>query len=631
MSILTGLANLSKALKLFGVAVAAALVCSTPARAASVPADYAGVQRIDLSGVWDFRLDAAAEGESGRWFAGNDASGWTKLAVPGSFNEQLAKNAEFPDPSDSMRFYKGKAWYRTSFASPPASVSHQMLCYLHLSGTLLRHTVWLNGVKLGASVLPYLDASYEASSLLKAGGPNVLVVEVDNGIEKRAIPDSYWHGWWDDGGLIRPVYLELRPPTHGQSYVTTTMQAGGAWKLVIETRLGTGAVAAATTVAYSLTDGGGKQVWQATTRPTAGSPRLAAEGVIPTALAWSPEHPTLYTLTTSISSGGGVPDVTTIHVGFRQIAVEGTRILLNGAPIAFRGVSRHQFLAGAGVSLTPAQDRADIAEIKALGANFVRLAHYSQSQDVYDACDELGVLVWNEIPAWQTAKATLADPAVWRDYAEPELEQMVQQHRNHPSVVVWSVANEIPTEAPEGAAFVAKAIALVKTLDSSRLVTFASDRREGDTGFGPVDFIAVNEYFGWYYGHQQDVGPMLDSVHRRFPGKPIVVSEFGAEALPDWQPDPAKPDARDYSESAQASFLQTHLEQIFAPERSSFVAGGLIWLFNDFPDPHQTASDRPAAAMYCNTKGLVTMNRQRKPSFAIVQTFFNRLQAASVH
>jgi beta-galactosidase len=153
---------------------------------------------------------------------------------------------------------------------------------------------------------------------------------------------------------------------------------------------------------------------------------------------WSPEHPALYRLTVTARDAGQPEDKTSFRVGFRQITLKGSQILLNGEPILLRGINRHEFFPGKGQSVPVAQNRKDMEDIKALGANFVRLAHYSQSQDIYDDCDELGLLVWTEIPVWQAATTTLASPEMWKDYAEPQLEAMVRQHRNHPSVMIGS-------------------------------------------------------------------------------------------------------------------------------------------------------------------------------------------------
>jgi Glycosyl hydrolases family 2, TIM barrel domain len=141
----------------------------------------------------------------------------------------------------------------------------------------------------------------------------------------------------------------------------------------------------------------------------------------------------------------------------------------------------------------------------------------------------------------------------------------------------------------------------------------------------PADIIAVNEYFGWYYGKLDDVGPMLDKMHEKYPNKPIIVSEFGAEAVAGWNPETAKAGSKDYSYDYQVKFLSSHLGQIYSPERRSYVAGGTIWVYSDFPDPHRINGDHPDMAKYRNNKGLVTMDRTPKPAYGFVQQFFHKL------
>ncbi len=378
----------------------------------------------------------------------------------------------------------------------------------------------------------------------------------------------------------------------------------------------------------TLTDSYGRTVWhrQHEISPSTNDARVESVATLRRIHAWSPDDPALYRLTVKTNAPGQIADVNSFRVGFRQISVKGSQILLNDKPIILRGISRHEFAIDRGQSLTVAQNRKDMQDIKALGANFVRLAHYSQSQDVYDDCDELGLLVWTEIPAWQTASSTLASSEVWRKDAAPQLEAMVKQHRNHPSVIVWSVANEIPSDQAAGAAYIAKAIAYVHGLDPTRLATFASDRRERDISLAPVDIIAVNEYYGWYYGKLDEVGPMLDRMHAKYPDKPILVSEFGAEAVAGWNRQTARKRSKDYSYDHQVQFLSVHLAQIFAPERRSYVAGGTIWVYNDFPDPHRVNGDHPEMAKYRNNKGLVTMDRTHKPAYATVKHFYTGLE-----
>ncbi len=611
-------------LSLFTASLTARTQRNTPSQSA-LSASYQGPVRRSLDGAWEFRFDPSAHGENEAWFAPDAVWPAKRATVPGSFNYEFARNPNHPDPSDTALFYQGKVWYRTHFAG--ANIPGDL--FLHLSGTVLRQKVWLNGHPVGASNLPWLDVAYEVSRVINPSGINTLVVEVDNSILPAAIPDIRWHGWWDDGGLIRSVYLEARPQVRAQAYVTTTMLPGGRWQLDIATHVHQDRPTPGA-LALILRDGNGKTIWHANhaVPAAAGDSTLHSRAVLAGIQPWSPQHPTLYRLTVTAHATGQSDDVTSFQVGFRQIQVKGTHILLNGQPITLRGINRHEFAPGVGQAVDPALNLRDLRDIKSLGANFVRLTHYSQSQDVYDDCDKLGLLVWTEIPAWQSSAATLSSPLVWKDDAAPQLAAMVRQHRNHPSVIIWSVANEIPSDKPEVAGYVTKAIAYVRQLDSTRLVTFASDKRDRDVAMGTEDIISVNEYFGWYYGNLDEVGPMLDTMHVRYPYKPILVSEYGAEGVAGIALAPGTPQAKNYSYAYQNRFLASHLAQIYAPQRSAYVAGGTIWVYNDFPDPHRIHGDEPVASRYRNSKGLVTMDRTPKPSYTVVKDFFHQLMSS---
>lgn len=587
-----------------------------------VPAAYSGPVRIDLSGRWDFRFDPDGQGENGKWFDPRISGPWEKATVPGSFNVEFAKHPDAPDPDDAYLFYKGKTWYRKRLVAPDSRAD----IFLHLSGTVLRNKVWLNGHLIGAWALPWLDAAYDISASVQRGRENTLVIEVDNSILPDAIPDTKWRGWWDDGGLIWPVYLEERQPVRSESFATTTMLPDRKWRLQVETSVHEDQPVR-TTLELLLADDHGRVVWRKTEEAaaSAGPVRVISTADLDGIHPWSPEHPVLYRLTVKTSAPEQSPDTVSFQIGFRQIEARGSRLYLNGAPLTLRGINRHEFAPGVGQSVSAAQNRRDMEQIKALGANFVRLAHYSQSQDVYADCDRLGLLVWTEMPAWQSSVATLASPEVWQNYAKPGLDEMIRQHRNHPSVIIWSVANEIPSDKPEVADYVAKAIAEVHRLDPTRLATFASDKRERDVAMGPEDIISVNEYFGWYYGKLDDVGPMLDRMHAKYPDKPILVSEFGSESVDHWNRETAKDGSKDYSYQYQVQFLTSHLQQIYAPQRRGFVAGGTIWVYADFPDPHRINGDHPDIARYRNSKGLVTMDRTPKPAFYLVGKFYHRL------
>jgi beta-glucuronidase len=583
--------------------------------AATVPVGDSGFRQLDLSGTWNLRFDPDDVGEKAAWFSGSWPAS-QEARVPGSFN------AEFQD----QLWYQGKVWYRTTVrVNRPKDPAARM--FLHFLGVTLRCKVWLNGRLLGENNLPYLGFAFDATKAIRYGQQNDLVVMVDNKILAKAIPDRKWRGWWNFGGITRPVFLEERDRLSTDVVAVTERADQDTWTLRLRTVTVNAGGATSGAIRYELTDSMGRPVWSMK-QPctfTQGESKRTIDANVKGVEAWSPEHPSLYRLAIHTEDTRGHAHLRTLRVGFRKIEVRGSTVYLNDAPLQIRGVNRHEMFAGSGSTVPVERTQRDLEDIKALGSNMVRLAHYPQAPEVYDLCDELGLLVWSEIPAWQSAAETLADPAVFSSYAGPELKAMVEQHGNHPSVIIWSVANEVPSQLPEVAEYIHNAIDYVHKLDPSRLVTFASDKRERDISFGSVDLIAVNEYFGWYYGKPEDVGTMLDELARRFPNKPILISEFGAEAVPGWQK--PSPDAlgKDYSLQHQVEFLQIHLAEIFAPQRRKFVAGGLIWVYNDFPDPHRIGGDHPEMASYRNNKGLVTEDRRHKPAYDIVGQFFTGL------
>jgi beta-glucuronidase len=573
-----------------------------------------GAPIVKLDGKWDFRFDASNIGESQAWFKANAPGDWQSIKVPGSYNDQF----------EGKRDYTGKAWYRTRFKVSSAAGEHTVV---RLGGVVLRVKVWVNGQLAGTSVLPYAATEYDISGLVQHGDQdNVLVVETDNEVLAKSVLDSYWKGWQNDGGLIWPVQVIVQPALYSSTHLTTTMDPDGGWDAAFDVVIHNRSAAKSVNVSVAIMDGT-QTVWSETDKFDLSGEEtpLHLSAAVQRVHEWSPDSPHLYRYVLRLGASDNTREEITF--GFRQIEIHGTKLTLNAKPLLLRGINRQSFFPGVGMSVPAAQTEKDFADIKVLHANFVRLAHYPQPEEAYELCDRLGLLVWTEIPVWQTTFPNLIDPAIYRDYIQPMLEASVTQHWNHPSVVVWSVANEIPSEKPEVADVLKKEIEYVKSLDSSRLVTFASDRREKDVSFGPVDFIAINEYFGWYYGKQDDLGSALDKLHAMYPAKAIFVSEYGVESVAGWvKPKVETPDAKNYSYENQAQFLENHLEQIYAPGRRSFMLGGAPWLYNDFPLPVKSnVSDHPESLAFINAKGLVTQQREHKPAYFTVQKFYEQL------
>jgi beta-glucuronidase len=568
---------------------------------------------VDLGGFWDFRYDPDLRGEAGAWYSSDAGPAWTKTQVPGSFDQALRNNV----------LYQGKAWYRTWFEAAPVAGERVLLRF---DGVAIRSKVWVNGTLAGEHLFPYTGFTLDVTGLVRAGS-NRLVVLADNQLLKDAIPDTNCTGWWNYGGINRGVYLETEWLEWATDlWATTKRNASGGWDLTVNATLH-GNVGMPTVLKAVLKDARGRTLWTKDWMESQapGAMKITAAGEVRDVDAWSPEHPVLYRLELGAVTQGSSSGITA-PVGFRQIEVKGTKILLNGEPVFFKGVNYHEMYPGVGMTLSREQVRRDLLDMKALGANFVRLAHYSHDRQVYELADELGLMVWSEIPAWQTHAETLGSDAVWEAYGAPQLKEMIAQRRMHPSVVVWSVGNEFPSDREPVAKYVARATALVRELDGTRLVTFASDRRERDISFDSVDFIAINEYFGWYYGAIPDFAGVLDKMHEKWPGKPIVVSEFGSESILGWKNAAPKDSGMDYSEDYHIKLVGTHLGYIFDPARSGYMSGALLWVYADFPNPSafQRLPAHPPVAAYMNLKGLVTDDRRHKRVWAVVQRAFGK-------
>ncbi len=596
--------------------------CGTAHADSFIPDIKSSGSKLCLNGQWQFRLDPNNIGEQQHWWKSHGRQDWGTIDVPSTYN-MINKD---------MKWYQGKAWYSRTFKLKEQLQKNQR-AILRFLGVSLRGKVWLNGHYLGEHLFPYTAFEFDATDYLNRKGDNYLVVQADNKILARAIPDARWNGWWFYGGIHRDVYMELRPSVAITNLWLDTKMAGQGWNfeaVSIVTNYGKRTVSASLTV--SLHNSQNQTIWTQTENIIAkpGDNELRLKGSLTEINAWTPNSPTLYKMTATID--GDCPYSRTIKTGFRQIETHGSQILLNGKPLLIKGTARHEEFSKYGNAVPHERTRLDIQDVKELGSNFLRTAHYTQHPYFYELCDELGLLVWTEIPAWKTSPDVLADPQIFETYAKPQLAEIVNQYRRYLSVVIWSVGNEFPSDTEKAAWYVERACDFVRKMDPTRLVTFASDRHredkpdEQDISFPYVDLIAVNEYYGWYYGTIYDVGHMLDRLHKKFPDKPILVSEFGSGAAADVQLDAEFLDrGKNYSLDYQLKSLQIHMEQIFSPKRRKYVAGGLIWVYSDFEDPHRIHKGHPVQWNYVNLKGLVTLNRSRKPSFDLVKRFFKFL------
>jgi beta-galactosidase len=339
---------------------------------------------------------------------------------------------------------------------------------------------------------------------------------------------------------------------------------------------------------------------------------------------WSPDDPYLYRVTTEIFDGERLLDRTTNPLGFRWFEFDAQRgFSLNGSKLQLKGTNRHQDFQGLGSALTNDLHVRDMEIIKEMGANFVRLAHYPQDPAVLEAADRLGLLIWEEIPVVNYITPGPEFEANVHDM----LRDMIRQHHNHPSVILWGIMNEVFLWSPEGARigrqndttymrgvrdFAAAENRLVKAEDPTRPTTMAiHGSADYDlSGVAEVtDVLGVNEYSGWYSGVFEGFGRGLDRRHAAHPDQPLLVSEYGAEN--DERVNSLEPERFDFSNSWLRMFHESYIRQIDA---RPWLAGTAVWNQFDFSQP-ETGGSLP----YMNQKGLFTWDRRPKDVYFLYQ------------
>jgi beta-glucuronidase len=315
----------------------------------------------------------------------------------------------------------------------------------------------------------------------------------------------------------------------------------------------------------------------------------------------------------SISAG---EDRVSDRIGFRTIETRGTQILLNGQPVFLRGISAHEEAPfRSGRAFSPEDDRTLLTWAKELGCNFVRLTHYPHNEEMIRLADEMGLMVWEEIPVYWEEQ--FQSPALLEN-AKQQLTEVVARDQNRAAVVIWSLSNETPT-TPERNSFLKNMSEFARKLDSTRLISSASDKWKAEDAEHMVlndplgeflDVIGLNEYIGWYGDRKPEDA---DRMQWRFAfAKPVIITEFGGGAAYGLHGDAA---AR-FTEEYQANLYQHQLTML---SHISALAGMSPWVLMDFRSPRRVL---PGIQDYYNRKGLVSDRGRKKQAFYVLQQFY---------
>ncbi len=511
------------------------------------------------------------------------------LVVPHDWNTQ--------DPK--LFYYEGSVWYRRLFeceAKPGTRV------FLHFSAANYAADVYLNGMKLGRHVGGYTPFDFEVTDKVRAH-ENSLVVRCDNRRVAEGVP-TLNTDWWNYGGLTRDVELVFVPKSFisdasaqldpkDPSMIKGFVQLAG-------TELGSPVTVSIPELSLSASltpDKDGRAAF-----------RIPAGASLE---RWAPGHPRLYKVRFETAS-----DHVEERIGFRTIEVKGHEILLNGKPVFLRGVCVHEENPLKGGRASTIEDaRVLMGWARDLNCNFLRLAHYPHSEFMSRLADEMGILLWEEIPVYWSIHWT--DPGTLAN-AENQLSEVINRDRDRASVIVWSVSNETPVN-PERTQFLRTLVEKARSEDGTRLVSAAMEVRHSDTDpntrivddpFGAyTDLLSFNEYIGWYDGNLDRIPKTVWQLHY---DKPVVISEFGADALQGLH----GPVTQRFTEEYQAELYRRTLAMLTGIPQ---LRGMTPWIIADFRSPKRNL---PQVQDGWNRKGLVGENGIRKEAFGVLHDFY---------
>ena len=568
-----------------------------------------------------------------------DDSRWTKVSLPHTWNR--IGNVGLTRAPESNSF-QGVSWYRLRFQAPPGA--RERRAFLQFDGVGAIADVWLNGRQVGRHEGAFSRFRFDVTAAFNAQGENLLVVKADNSrpapgsTTAHVIPlsgDFFIHG-----GLYRDVSLVLTASVH-----IDMADFGGPGVYGRATELT--AERATVSVAKRVTnDAPGKQAVVVATRiedaagTVVASDEKRAElmpaqtSVIESNLRidrprrWNGlADPYMYRIVVAIrSTRGEVLDEVAQPLGLRTIAFDPDKgFFLNGEHLMLVGASMHQDRPVKGWAVSPSDRMQDFDLFREMGGNAVRFAHYQHDQIAYELADLHGMIAWAEIPlvnevSFDGAPASEAFSA----NAHQQLNELIRQNFNHPSIALWSIGNEVdllPTsqnKAGRSGSLLSSLNALAKQLDPSRFTTLADcceqprsgEQKPRDAIVGITDTVGYNRYFGWYVGKVEDLGPALDEAHARHPRLPISVSEYGAGSALTQHSDnaqggPILSKGRPHPEEFQIRFHEESWRQL---RERNYLWGAYIWNMFDFASDSRNEGDLTDV----NEKGMVSYDRAVK-------------------
>jgi len=488
-----------------------------------------------LGGAWLYRADPGNVGLADGWsrnVAGT--AGWSAVTVPNSYN---AGDLSAASMSGSV------GWYRRDFTVPAGAFAAYVPArfrswIIRFESINYFATVWLNGKQIGTHAGAYLP--FELALKDVHAGVNRLIVRVDDRRGPGDLPPGPGGGWWNFGGINQEVYLRSVQAVDMSPVVIRPILPCPTCAATVQEQVSVRNVTdAPQTVVLQGSYGVAALDFGAHTIP-AGATWVAEDSVtIPSPHLWAPGDPFLYRASLTVSDAHGRKlEGYVDYSGIRSITVTPSgQLLLNGRALDLRGFDLHEQNITTGAALTPAQLTALVGWVRELGGGIIR-AHYPLNPEIEELADRDGILLWSEVPVYQVNSTYLARTA-WLNSAHAMLRQNILTNQNHPSVLLWSIGNELTTPPTDAEArYIAGATQLAHQLDPTRPVGMAISDWPGvacQSAYAPLDVIGFNDYFGWFDAgggstdDPDELSPFLDSLHACYPSKSLMITEFGFE------------------------------------------------------------------------------------------------------
>ena len=582
------------------------------------PQDTCTRETKRLDGIWSFQLDGGSEGREARWFSA-ELPGPRDMAVPASFND-LTADAQ-------VREYVGDIWYQRTVRVPRGWTGQRIV--LHFESATHRATVWVGDHEVVSHEGGYTPFEADVTELVTPGELVRITALVNNTLSFQSIPPGvieqtpagpvqrYWHDFYNFAGIHRSVWLVATPQGRVEDITVVTGFEGD-----------TGSVDYHVDYRVDAADAGGLDV-AVVLRDTAGREVATGRGAngtlsVPDVHLWAPGHGYLYDLEVRlVDDADAVLDSYHQSVGIRTVEIRGTSFLINGDPFYFKGFGMHEDHSTIGKAHSDAHLVQDFELLHWIGANSFRTSHYPYSEDVLDYADRHGIVVIDETAAvglnmglgggifggqgYTTFSPETINGATQAVHAQA-IRELVARDKNHPSVVVWSIANEPESDTEAAEDYFRPLFDVARDADPTRPVGFVNVMLapHGKCRVSQfADVLMLNRYYGWYVNTgdlaNAEIAWTAELEGWASEGKPIVITEYGADTLAGNHALAPQP----WSEEYQVDYLEMN-HRVF--DACDAVVGEQVWNFADF------ATTSGIMRVDGNKKGVFT--RDRKPKAA---------------